>query len=249
MEGKKGNGFDPVDWLDRKTDVLLDFGKKQKAEASKDLIGLTVFGKSYKDFIAKVPPVNDGGLDKYAQLHKLSAKQVLGLRALLAEGLIEGKDELLKEKGLVVNLILGTPQNPQDSESIHFPALVPVIDELRILPKTELPLPKDHDGKAFQHSGRGDISAEKAMIIFGFMWKDLSEEQRVLILEDYVNIGRTMAAKLPENLNQEKALIDNHAYSQILTYDMRQELLPMLDPNESTLREIIDVEIGFARRQ
>ncbi len=245
MESHNSHTKDPVDTLSNGYDghispILKELRSTLNATGGfRNTFDLLIAGP--QGILDKV--TDAGNIEKYSGP---DIKSQIGVATILLDSFIDEPDD--KKRGEVFKLILGDPKIPDDSRSIHFPLLIAAIDSIKVTPRLveESKIDYHHEDRAFGF-GERDISSAKAMAVLGVIWKDITPEQRILILEDFINIS--IAQNITNDKTVETKINENRAITDVVHNGTGRQLIPLLEHQNIAFNEIEEAINNLANRQ
>jgi len=249
--------FDPVQVIDdflttQAGPALGEIRNTIKFTASRPLLQIYFGASTYDQLVSDIPNTEQGGIHAYAQRAKLSESKEIGLHVALLEAVITDHPDIAKQREKAVQLILGQPVNPENPDSIHFPMLISAIDLLPTIPQKiadkGMVKPNVKHAISVNPHDPSDITPEKAMVVVGVMWKDLTPHERMFVLEDIINLARYAFKNLPQKRPTEPAALDNKGIAAVLHYGLCEHLLPLIVKEPNCYEEISDTMVEIAKR-
>ena len=247
-------GIDPVESLSKGFDSLIPTYNELRHTGSSDIYKIAIGLKNYGDLITEIPDIDKGGVHEYAKTKGLPPEKELGLHVALLDAYISNNKDIKVQTRKVAGLVLGEAQESNNPDAIHFPNLIPAIDIITSkpddLPESVLDKKNIHAFE-IENGDRISVSSAKAMIFGGLLWNDLSEEQRVLMLEDFlsVSIATTDYVNNKKNSNIDPRVNVNNGIASVLNHGMFRQLIPIVHSNGGKLEEIVDVVLKIADRR
>lgn len=243
---------DPVELLGRGFDALIPAYKEMQHTNSKELLMIAAGLKSYKDLLTDIPDLEKGGVHEYAKKHGLSRAKELGIHIALLDAHVSNNYDVKNQTKKVADLVLGEAQESDNPNAIHFPDLIPAIDLLTSHPEN---LPESVLDKRNVHafevkkSNPTSVSCAKAIIFGGLLWKDLNRQQRVLMLEDFLNVSVATTEYINRDKGVDPRVNVNNGIASVVNHGLFQQLIPIVNANGGTLDEIVDAVIDLADRR